>query len=174
MYNGTTASCCLFCSLWDFFHCLYLFSLKSCVLTENVRCVATNQFAPQVWMTKYNNDPDRQAKKKKRCKKEVPCVFTRCGCSVQMSWQVVSVAIREREREMEGGWGATTVCCWLRCGGGGGGGGDPLPPPHHVRCHNQLSSQMSHVYLSPPVGRPVLLRVAALWCERPPRQRPDL
>lgn len=154
MYNGTTASSCLFCSLWDFFHCLYLFSLMSCVSTGNIRCVATNQFAPQVWMTKYNNAPDRQAKKKKRCKKEVPCVFTRCGCSVQMSWQVVSVAIREREREMEGGWGATTVCCWLRCGGGGGGGGTPSHPhtmsaviiSWAVRCHtficlHQLAGQ---------------------------------
>lgn len=179
MYNGTAASSCLFCSLWDFFHCLYLFSLKSCVSTGNIRCVATNQFAPQVWMTKYNYDADRQAKKKKVQKGSSLCIYAvRLQCADELTSRIGG---DKRESEMVGGWGATTVCCWLRCGGGGGGGGGTPSHLHTmsaviiswaVRCHtficlHQLAGQCCCASrLSGANGR----RGSGLICNEPSRR----
>lgn len=104
VYNGTTASSCLFCSLWDFFHCLYLFSLKPCVSTGNIRCVATNQFAPQVWMTKYNNAPGRQAGRQK--KKKILHEQTTSDPSQRQMWNKKWVTMRK----WEGRLGFVEVC----------------------------------------------------------------
>lgn len=62
-------------------------------------------------MTKYNYDADRQAgKKKKKVQKESSlCIYAvRLQCADELTSRIGG---DKRESEMEGGWGATTVCC---------------------------------------------------------------